>query len=668
MKTLTTILCVFLKKKIRFYPNSSVVISLVLVLFVVWMSGIVSTCFAQSPWTQKAGMLAARGGISSIVLDGKIYVIGGATNTDVPATKAVQIYDPILNSWTSKSDMIAGRTNFPVCVVNGKIWAIGGATLLWYSSIKSIEEYDPETDTWTHIADMPGARQGHTASLVEGKIYIMGGGETWSDAIAEVDVYDIMTESWATGTDMPTPRIYLSAVVLNGIIYTIGGNKGAQNNETPTTTVEAYDPATDTWTIKANLNSPRKYCDACVLNDKIYVFGGKGGGHNVCTIWPWHVEVYDPAADTWTEVAKTPTRVMVSASVAPFNGKVYVSGGIMHDNSEECINICTSKIYTYNPDHDLYPLLEKIEVDRGYAKPGIDSACITTKINDPSGITLLAEIVTSDQTPVDSLQLFDDGNHNDGNAGDSLYANVWLVSSAEERNYYVDIQVTRVGADTVIHKINNKALFTTIGPVTVDDYIFTSSDTIFNPGDNLRIYLTLKNNSATATATNIKARLISLDTLAAVCMTSSRSFGDIAAGEYSKSSGIYSIKIAEECPVNTQIPILVEITSEGYTLWSDTFSIPILEPVNLEEIREPITRIYPNPTNDILSIEISNTGNQGLEIEILDITGTLIYQKEYTSSGAHFVEQLDLSGYKKGIYLIKARQANAVFIGKVVVR
>jgi hypothetical protein len=35
---------------------------------------------------------------------------------------------------------------------------------------------------------------------------------------------------------------------------------------------------------------------------------------------------------------------------------------------------------------------------------------------------------------------------------------------------------------------------------------------------------------------------------------------------------------------------------------------------------------------------------------------------------AHYTEQIDLSGYKKGVYLVKVRQANSVYTGKVVVK
>ena len=115
-------------------------------------------------------------------------------------------------------------------------------------------------------------------------------------------------------------------------------------------------------------------------------------------------------------------------------------------------------------------------------------------------------------------------------------------------------------------------------------------------------------------------------------------FDDIAAGENATSSSTYTLFISEECPGNTEVSIVVNISSYDHICWSDTFSIMVKEPVNIKEIIEPITRIYPNPTDNMLTIEISNADKQGIEIEILDITGKIIYQEEFKNSNPHFVE------------------------------
>ena len=637
---------------IKFFTNSSVVISVALILFGAGTLDSVSKCHAQSPWTQKTDMPVARAGHSSCTLDGKIYVMGGVSTIFGSSLKSLVVYDPILDTWTSKANMITARANFPSCVVNGKIYAIGGAKSLFYDAIGTIEEYDPVSDTWIHKTDMPRARMGHTASLVDGKIYIIGGAIGHYTCYPEVDVYDTLTKTWTTVSDFPTPRMNLTAVVLNGKIYTMGGMLGLQEGEIGKTIVEEYNPATNTWTRKADMIKRRKYFSACVLDGKIYVFGG---AQNYCNGVLSSVEEYDPATDKWREITFMPS-ILVLHSVAQVNGRIYISGG----SSVDCATNTDLTMYEYIRHNDLFPLIENVIVYKNYAKPGNDSVWIKTKMRDTTGITLLAEIEAPDQTPVDSLQLFDDGNHNDENAGDSLYANFWSVSSAEERNYYVDIHVTRVDADTIIHHLNNMALFTTIGPVTVEDYIFTSSDTLFNPGDNLRIYLTLKNNSPTATANNIGAKLIGLDTLATVGTTLSRSFGDIAPGEYSKSSGTYLIEISEECPVNTPISILAEITSDDYIFWRETFLIMVQ--TNIEDIIEPVTRIYPNPSDNIINIEIENPNNA--TIEIYNVSGRLVFSKLLKLK----LEIINISDFPRGIYIVKVIRGNIVNLRKLVVR
>lgn len=77
--------------------------------------------------------------------------------------------------------------------------------------------------------------------------------------------------------------------------------------------------------------------------------------------------------------------------------------------------------------------------------------------------------------------------------------------------------------------------------------------------------------------------------------------------------------------------------------------------------------VYPNPAADIINIEIDNTGGPEIVIELINITGQVIYTKDYHNSNNYFTEQIDLSGYAKGVYFLRIRQAGAVYNGKVVV-
>ena len=99
----------------------------------------------------------------------------------------------------------------------------------------------------------------------------------------------------------------LGVAVVNEKIYALGG---ASAGGPPVGANEIYDPATDSWTIKAPMPIPRMGFGTAVWQDKIYVMGG---GSNV-------TEVYDPAFDTWETRAQQP--FTIAADVYPMTAGI----------------------------------------------------------------------------------------------------------------------------------------------------------------------------------------------------------------------------------------------------------------------------------------------------------------------------------------------------------
>ena len=177
------------------------------------------------------------------------------------------------------------RTLFVTGVVNGKIYVIGGESSLGASARATVEEYDPATDTWSQKADMPTPRTRSAASVVDGKIYVFGGGRGGGSSypvMSTVEAYDPATDTWTRKADMPSAKELLTTSVVGGKIYAIGGQQEYAAVRDVFSTVDMYDPATDTWMRRADAPLPRKVHSASVLNDIIYVFGGR----NVIGGWP----------------------------------------------------------------------------------------------------------------------------------------------------------------------------------------------------------------------------------------------------------------------------------------------------------------------------------------------------------------------------------------------
>ncbi|MHC4439988.1 MAG: Kelch repeat-containing protein, partial [Planctomycetota bacterium] len=83
---------------------------------------------------------------------------------------------------------------------------------------------------WTQIDNSPTPRLAPTSAVVNGKIYIIGGWTSEPDAIgiSTVDEYDPASNTWTRKADMPTARSSSpSSAVVDGKIYVIGGDNEA---------------------------------------------------------------------------------------------------------------------------------------------------------------------------------------------------------------------------------------------------------------------------------------------------------------------------------------------------------------------------------------------------------------------------------------------------------
>jgi hypothetical protein len=304
--------------------------------------GVSSISTAQvDTWIKKADMPTARLALSVSAVNGKIYAIGGLVpgfgNGGLKGTSATEVYDPATDTWTAKSPMPTPRGWLhDNAVVNGQIYIIGGAPDNLHV-VSTTEAYDPATDTWTAKSPMPTPRGWFSTSVVDGKIYAIGGtiydGTTYR-VFSTVDMYNPATDTWTTKADMSIPRVSLSTSVIDGKIYAIGGAQTVVGGGSfisyspPLSVVEVYDPTADTWTRKADMPTPRCCHAASVVNEEIYLIGGGEGYSSVLQV----VEKYNPVTGTWSVVVDNLTlRNYLSASAV--NGIVYAVGGFVSPRS-----------------------------------------------------------------------------------------------------------------------------------------------------------------------------------------------------------------------------------------------------------------------------------------------------------------------------------------------
>ncbi|MFA5364556.1 MAG: kelch repeat-containing protein [Candidatus Bathyarchaeia archaeon] len=301
------------------------------------------------------------------------------------------------NSWTTKTPMPTARVGLCVAVVDGKIYAIGGSTGN-YCYVGVNEMYDPETDTWTTMEPMPTPRADFAIAVYQNKIYCIGGQTSVNQQgkiTGQTEVYDPATNTWETKASMPTPRCFLEANVVDDKIYVIGGKI---NSNSVSTKNEAYDPATDSWYTVVPESMPTGiyvYASA-VIDDKIYIIGGLTQFGWWPTTTPTNKTlIYDVQTDEWTKGESLPYLIDVGAATATTGvnapQRIYVIGGYRWVYSTTCEVSCQVSVYdpitkTWTFGEDMptsrVGLAVAVVNDKIYAIGGYESDSSASTVNE----------------------------------------------------------------------------------------------------------------------------------------------------------------------------------------------------------------------------------------------------------------------------------------------
>jgi N-acetylneuraminic acid mutarotase len=129
---------------------------------------------------------------------------------------------------------------------------------------------------------------------------------------------------------MPTPRNHTAAGVVNGKIYVVGGRVGAAfiGLASDISVVEEYDPATDKWSApRSRMPTARSAMGAGVFNGRMYVAGGEfQDPHMMATFRA--LEAYDPASNSWSILPSMPVSRHGLAAGVIGNRLILVGGDV----------------------------------------------------------------------------------------------------------------------------------------------------------------------------------------------------------------------------------------------------------------------------------------------------------------------------------------------------
>lgn len=248
-------------------------------------------------WTKKQAMALPSHHVAITELEGKFYAFGGFVPPEagppawVPINNAWE-YNPATDRWRALAPMPSKRGAAVAAVVNGKIYVIGGAAVhpgsnesalqpgKPHRSVGTVEEYDPKTDSWSQRSPMPTARNHAAIGAVNDKIYVIGGrlGSAFIFTASNTNVveeYDPSSDQWGlVGNRMPTQRSGGAWAVHKGRIYVAGGEHQDNHLLAAFRALEAYDPATNSWEELPKMPMPRHGLAGAVIGDRLHLVSG----------------------------------------------------------------------------------------------------------------------------------------------------------------------------------------------------------------------------------------------------------------------------------------------------------------------------------------------------------------------------------------------------------
>ncbi|KAM8822771.1 kelch-like protein 34 [Spinachia spinachia] len=247
-----------------------------------------------------------------------VLLVGGGCSPDWPEQEMLA-FDPRSRTFSPLSSGVPRRLrNHCVVSVGGFLFVIGGEEVsgggevrpLAAATSKLVWRYDPRHDRWETMEPMLERRDRFTCCVVGEAIYAIGGshtrpGDNRRTSVASVEFYDLATGAWRRGAAMPRPLYGHASAVLDDGVYVSGGRSvgpGASNRGDPqdvrgdsSREVQFWDLKGRVWEKRAPMAIGRFAHRMATAHGFIYALLGMY--EPFCDI-----EQYDARSDHWTRL------------------------------------------------------------------------------------------------------------------------------------------------------------------------------------------------------------------------------------------------------------------------------------------------------------------------------------------------------------------------------
>jgi N-acetylneuraminic acid mutarotase len=216
---------------------------------------------------------------------------------------------------------------------------------------------------WTTLPSMDIARGDAAGGVVNGVFYVAGGLLSNQYPLSSVEAYNPISNSWSEVVPMIYPQASGGGGVIGGKLYTVGSTR-----------LQVFDPVSNQWAVKAQPPAASTTEAVGAIGQNLYVLGSMSSG-NVVT--QNTLQIYDSVADSWSLGQGSMPVTSTKFAAAVLDGLLYVMGGQTSSGS-------SSSLRVYDAASNTWSLRASMSVGRSflsavaadgflYAVGGVDS-------------------------------------------------------------------------------------------------------------------------------------------------------------------------------------------------------------------------------------------------------------------------------------------------------
>ncbi|XP_077991807.1 kelch-like protein 25 [Glandiceps talaboti] len=283
-----------------------------------------------------------------------LILLGGQTKDEYKTDaefNAKVMYTPVSESiehsqWRELAQMPNPKKRKLSILHSGvNIYVVGGYDSVIQRSSAEVWSYNFTANYWKRLKSLNTARHSHGSALLHRDIFVAGGKNSLVGMrLSSAERYSAIKDEWTNLPSMPEAVSVPSVVACRAQFFVIGGSN---INDMPCNKIQCYDTLTKSWSIVRHISIQRKLLTSAVVENKIYIFGGK------C---PRDVIIYDPKSKTVIYERHASNEQRLYPGVMQREGKIYLTGGKGTDQINRCTDIYDTNTNSWSRIMDFLPV------------------------------------------------------------------------------------------------------------------------------------------------------------------------------------------------------------------------------------------------------------------------------------------------------------------------